>query len=62
MDEGRRGDVEATVAAGRDSRGYGMVINSSRAILYASNGPDFASAARTEAVRTRDAIRNAAAA
>lgn len=56
------GDVEATVAAGRDSRGYGMVINSSRAILYASNGPDFASAARTEAVRTRDAIRNAAAA
>ena len=51
------GDVEATVAAGRDSTGYGMVINSSRAILYASQGDDFAQAARAEAIATRDAIR-----
>jgi len=51
------GDVQATVEAGADSTGLGMVINSSRAILYASNGADFADAARAEAIATRDAIR-----
>ena len=50
------GDVEATVDAGCDSTGNGMVINSSRAILYASNGADFADAARAEALATRNAI------
>ena len=51
------GDVQATVEAGIDSRGLGMVINSSRAILYASSGADFAESARAEAIATRDAIR-----
>jgi orotidine-5'-phosphate decarboxylase len=51
------GDVQATVQAGCDRAGQGMVINSSRAILYASNGADFADAARAEAIATRDAIR-----
>ena len=51
------GDIAATVTAGRDSSGYGMVVNSSRAILYASSGADFAAAARAEALRTRDALR-----
>jgi len=51
------GDVQATVEAGVDSNGFGMVINSSRAILYASSGPDFAEAAQAEAIATRDAIR-----
>ncbi len=51
------GDIEATVAAGTTSDGLGMIINSSRAILYASNGDDFAEAARLEAVATRNAIR-----
>jgi orotidine-5'-phosphate decarboxylase len=51
------GDVEATVTAGRDSRGFGMMINSSRAILYASNGDDWATAAREAAETTRDQIR-----
>ncbi|GER85990.1 orotidine 5'-phosphate decarboxylase [Dictyobacter vulcani] len=41
------GDVEATVKAGQDSRGWGMIINSSRGIIYASKGFDFAQAART---------------
>jgi orotidine-5'-phosphate decarboxylase len=54
------GDLEAAVAAGRDRHGTGLVINSSRAILYASDGPDFAEAARREAERTRDAISLAA--
>jgi orotidine-5'-phosphate decarboxylase len=53
------GDVEATVAAGTDSLGVGMVINSSRAILFASSGEDYAQAARTAAIATRDAIRAA---
>ena len=46
----------AACQAGVDNTGYGMVINSSRAILYASKGPDFAHAAHREAVATRDAI------
>jgi orotidine-5'-phosphate decarboxylase len=50
------GDVAATVAAGLDSTGYGMVINSSRAVLYASAGADFADAARTVALATRNEI------
>ena len=40
------GEVAATVIAGKDSRGRGMIINSSRSIIYASQGPDFAQAAR----------------
>jgi orotidine-5'-phosphate decarboxylase len=53
------GDVDAAVAAGATRDGTGMVINSSRAILYASSGDDFAEAARHEAERTRDAISRA---
>jgi orotidine-5'-phosphate decarboxylase len=55
------GDVPATVAAGSDSSKYGMMINSSRAILYASSGLDFAQAAALVAQQTRDAIRVAGA-
>ena len=40
------GDMKATVAVGRDSRGAGLVINASRSVLYASSGADFAEAAR----------------
>ena len=47
------GEVAATVIAGKDSRGRGMIINSSRSIILASQGPDFAQAARraTELLR-----------
>jgi orotidine-5'-phosphate decarboxylase len=51
------GDVEATVRAGRDSSGYGMMINSSRAIIYASSGTDYAEAAQRAAADLRDQIR-----
>ena len=51
------GDIEAIVDAGATRDGFGMVVNSSRAILYASAGDDFADAARAEAARTRDALR-----
>jgi orotidine-5'-phosphate decarboxylase len=43
------GDLEATVRAGIDSAGQGLLISVSRAILYASSGDDFASAARRQA-------------
>ncbi|MDB5237869.1 MAG: Orotidine 5-phosphate decarboxylase [Candidatus Kaiserbacteria bacterium] len=51
------GDLEKTVLAGKDARGRGFIISSSRAIIYASSGPDFAEAARAEALRTDSAIR-----
>jgi len=52
------GDIAATVAAGKTADGMGMMINSSRAILYAEHAPgeDFAAAARRVALETRDAI------
>jgi len=49
------GDIEATVRAG----GARMLVNSSRAILYASGGDDFAQAAALVARQTRDALRAA---
>lgn len=50
------GDLEATVKAGADSHDQGMIINLSRSVLYASNGPDFADAAREEVIRNHTAI------
>lgn len=50
------GDAEATVQAGITSDGNGLIINSSRAIIYASAGEDFAEAARQKAVDARDEI------
>jgi orotidine-5'-phosphate decarboxylase len=50
------GDVAASVQAGQTAEGTGMVINSSRAILYAGHDEDYAAAARAVAVRTRDDI------
>lgn len=50
------GDVEAMVKAGQTADGGGLIINSSRAVLYASSGTDFADAARAEALRMRDEI------
>ena len=57
------GDIDATIKAGRiaGAPGTGMIINSSRAILYASSGSDFAQAARNVAQSTRDALRAATA-
>ncbi len=50
------GDIRASVAAGMTAEGTGMVINSGRAILYASSGEDWREAARKAAIATRDAI------
>ncbi len=53
------GDIDASVKAGRTTDGTGMAINSSRAILYASAGDDYAEAARRVARETREAINRA---
>ncbi|OGB08611.1 MAG: orotidine 5'-phosphate decarboxylase [Burkholderiales bacterium RIFCSPHIGHO2_12_FULL_61_11] len=52
------GDALATVKAGwrQDAP---IIVNSSRAILYASSGDDFTEAARREAIRTRDVLQAA---
>lgn len=50
------GDVEATVKAGKTAAGSGLMINSSRAILYAGHGEDYADAARRAALATRAEI------
>jgi orotidine-5'-phosphate decarboxylase len=49
------GDAAATVKAGWRADAP-IVVNSSRAILYASDGDGFAQAARDEARRTRDLL------
>jgi orotidine-5'-phosphate decarboxylase len=50
------GDVAKVMAAGKTAAGTGLVISSSRAILYASAGNDFAEAARAAARDLRDSI------
>ncbi|MFZ6870516.1 orotidine-5'-phosphate decarboxylase [Undibacterium sp. Di27W] len=52
------GDIAATVQAGKTAAGTGMMINSSRAILYATPvaGESTADAIRRVALETRDAI------
>ena len=47
------GDLEAVVRNATTADGTGIVISSSRAILYASNGEDFADAARNAAKSLR---------
>jgi orotidine-5'-phosphate decarboxylase len=50
------GDIAATLQAGRNAGGDGLVINSSRAILYAGSDGDYAAAAARVARETRDQI------
>jgi orotidine-5'-phosphate decarboxylase len=52
------GDLEASVRAAWRSEGP-IVVSSSRAILYAGAGDDFAGAGRLAAIATRDALRAA---
>lgn len=50
------GDVEAVVRNGRSADGSGLMINSSRGILYAASGEGYAEAAAEAAKSLRDAI------
>ena len=51
------GDLEKTVAAGKDERGKGMMIAVSRSVIFASGGADFAGAARAKAEELDAVIR-----
>jgi orotidine-5'-phosphate decarboxylase len=50
------GEMEQVVKYGADKKRERTVINSSRQILYASSGKDYAKAARREALALRDKI------
>lgn len=54
------GDAVATIRAGHRAQDGAttspVIVNSSRAVLYASGGADFAAAARAEALRTREVL------
>ena len=49
-------DVRAAVAAGQSADGRGLIVSSSRAIIHASSGVDFAAAARAATIRLRDEV------
>lgn len=53
------GDIEAVIRNGATADGSGLIISSSRAILYASTDDDFADAARRATIALRDAINRA---
>ena len=50
------GDLRQSVLNGTDASGRRAIINASRSVIYAGSGPDYAQAARREAMRLRDAI------
>ena len=50
------GDLEASVRCGVDANGRRAIVNSSRGIIFASPGADFADAARKATASLREAI------
>ncbi|MCL5094243.1 MAG: orotidine-5'-phosphate decarboxylase [Patescibacteria group bacterium] len=50
------GKAEDMIANGVREDGYGAIVNSSRGIIFASNGEDFAEAARQKAIELKDEI------
>jgi orotidine-5'-phosphate decarboxylase len=52
----QRGDIAQVVQNGQTAQGTGLIVSSSRAILYASAGEDFAGAARAATQQLRGEI------
>lgn len=50
------GDVEKTIKSGLNSQNSGLIISSSRGIIFASSGKDFAAAARIETEKLKNEI------
>lgn len=50
------GNIEQSVTASINKNGEGIIVNSTRSIIYASGAEDFAEAARGEAQKLRDEI------
>jgi len=55
----QNGELEKTIQLGKNSKGQGLIINATRAIIYASSGADFAQAAQKKAQEYDGAIRAA---
>ena len=53
------GDVDSVLKMGLDAEGYGLCISSSRSIIYAGSGSDFAAQAALAAKTLRDQINEA---
>lgn len=53
------GDLEACVQAGAGRQTFGLIVNSSRAILYASRGTDYAAAAHDAARNMNESLKKA---
>ncbi len=51
------GNPQEVIKNGGNSKGEGLIINSSRAIIYASQGKDFAEAARSVALKTLESLK-----
>jgi orotidine-5'-phosphate decarboxylase len=49
-------DVRAAIEAGQSADGRGLIVSSSRSIIHASLGADFAAAARAATILLRDQI------
>jgi len=52
----QKGDLGATVKAGKNDDGQGMIINSSRGVIFASKEVDFALTARTKVMELQEDI------
>jgi orotidine-5'-phosphate decarboxylase len=52
----QQGDIETMLQAGLNAQTRGLIINSSREIIFASSGADFIEAAREKATELRDRI------
>ncbi len=50
------GAIDDVIANGMDSRGQGLIINSSRDIIFASSGKDFAEVARNKVIEMNNKI------
>ncbi|MDD5726569.1 MAG: orotidine-5'-phosphate decarboxylase [Patescibacteria group bacterium] len=50
------GDLEASLRNGLNSRGTGLIVNSSSGIIFASKGEDYAEAARRETLKLHEQI------
>lgn len=50
------GDIAQTVQAGLNSKKMGIIVNSSRGIIFASSGADFAEAARAATMQLQEDI------
>jgi orotidine-5'-phosphate decarboxylase len=51
------GDLQSVLKEGRARNGYGILVNVSRQVLYASSGSDYAQASRREAQKLVDEMK-----